>query len=97
MADSTRDMRKSVIDRDIEPEFGRRLLKEIAAEDLRALCEKVKTQRNAPATAVHIRDIVAQVFRFAIERGHKVAESRRRCQGIVDRDIQAQRSGAFAG
>jgi integrase len=73
MADSTRDMRKSVIDRDIEPEFGRRLLKEIAAEDLRALCERVKTQRNAPATAVHIRDIVAQVFRFAIERGHKVA------------------------
>lgn len=72
MADSTRAMRKSIIDRDITPVFGRRLMREIAPEDLRNLCEKIKS-RNAPATAVHVREIVGQIFRYAIERGNKVA------------------------
>lgn len=72
MAESTKAMRKSIIDRDITPIFGRRLLKEITSDDLRAHCEKIKTSRKAPATAVHVREIVSQVFRFAIERGHKV-------------------------
>lgn len=72
MAESTKAMRKSIVDRDITPIFGRRLLKEITSEDLRTHCEKIKTSRNAPATAVHVREIVSQVFRFAIERGHKV-------------------------
>jgi hypothetical protein len=57
MADSTRAMRKSIVDRDILPAFQNRLLNEITADDLRALCGKVKG-RGAPATAVHIRDIV---------------------------------------
>ena len=72
MADSTRSMRKSVIDRDILPAFSKRLLTEITADDLRELCNKVKG-RGAPATALHVRDIVKQVYGFAILHGEKVA------------------------
>jgi len=71
MADSTRAMRKSIVDRDILPAFKNRLLNEISADDLRALCGKVKA-RGAPATAVHVRDIVKQVYAFAILHGEKV-------------------------
>lgn len=71
MADSTRAMRKSIVDRDILPVFKNRLLNEISADDLRALCNKVKA-RGAPATAVHVRDIVKQVYAFAILHGEKV-------------------------
>jgi len=71
LADSTRAMRKHIIDRDILPVFRNRLLTEIQAEDLRALCNKVK-ERGAPATAVQIRDIVKQVYVYAIAHGEKV-------------------------
>lgn len=71
MADSTRAMRKSIVDRDILPAFQNRLLNEITADDLRALCGKVKA-RGASATAVHIRDIVKQVYAFATLHGEKV-------------------------
>lgn len=42
MADTTRSMRKSILDRDITPTFELRLLREISADDLRALCQKIK-------------------------------------------------------
>ncbi len=71
MADSTRAMRKSIIDRDILPAWRNRRLAEINADDLRQLCNRVK-DRGAPATAVHIRDIIKQVYSFAILRGEKV-------------------------
>ena len=71
LADSTRAMRKHIIDWDILPVFQNRLLTEIQAEDLRALCNKVK-ERGAPATAVQIRDIVKQVYVYAIAHGEKV-------------------------
>ena len=71
MADSTKAMRKSIVDRDILPAFQNRQLNEITADDLRALCNKVKA-RGAPATAVHVRDIVKQVYAFAILHGEKV-------------------------
>ncbi|MCP9626462.1 tyrosine-type recombinase/integrase [Rhodopseudomonas palustris] len=71
MAESTRSMRKSILDRDILPAWKNRLLTEITAEDLRQLCTKVK-ERGAPATAVHVRDIVKQIFGFAILNGEKV-------------------------
>ena len=70
MAESTKSMRKSIIDRDILPAFRNRLLAEIGPEDLRNLCAKVK-ERGAPATAVHVRDIVKQVFGFAALHGDK--------------------------
>ncbi len=72
MADSTRAMRRSIYERDILPTFRNRLLTEIAPEDLRMMCGKVK-ERGAPATAVHVRDIVKLIFAFAISHGEKVA------------------------
>ncbi|WP_404924997.1 tyrosine-type recombinase/integrase [Mesorhizobium sp. ORM16] len=72
MADSTRSMRKAVFDRDISPTWDKRLLTEITSDDLRALCAKVR-DRGAPATAIHVRDIVKQVYGYAILHGEKIA------------------------
>lgn len=68
MADSTRAMRRAIFDRDIVPTWRNRLLKEISPDDLRGLCKKVK-DRGAPATAIHVRDIVKQIFAFVILHG----------------------------
>ncbi len=48
MADSTKAMRKSIVDRDILPAFENRQLNEIASDDLRALCHKVKERGAQP-------------------------------------------------
>nr|WP_064248223.1 tyrosine-type recombinase/integrase [Rhizobium leguminosarum]OAP93665.1 integrase [Rhizobium leguminosarum] len=72
MADSTRAMRRAIYERDILPTFRNRLLTEITPDDLRMMCGKVK-ERGAPATAVHVRDIVKLIFAFAILHGEKVA------------------------
>lgn len=72
MADSTRAMRRAVYERDILPTFRNRLLKEILPDDLRTMCAKVK-DRGAPATAVHVRDIVKLIFAYANLHGEKVA------------------------
>ncbi|SFK13048.1 Integrase [Methylocapsa palsarum] len=72
MADSTKAMRRAIFERDILPKFRSRLLTEITPDDLRAMCAKVK-ERGAPATAVHVRDIVKLIFGFAILHGEKVA------------------------
>ena len=71
MADSTRAMRRTIYERDILPTFRNRLLTEISPDDLRTMCAKVKS-RGAPATAVHVRDIVKLVYAFAILHGEKV-------------------------
>jgi len=71
MADSTRDMRRSVYIRELEAAFGNQKLAEITHEDLRILTDAI-VERGAPATAVHTRDIVLQIYRWAIERGQKV-------------------------
>ena len=70
MADSTKAMRKTVIDRDILPVFQNRRMAEIGPEDLRALCGKIKA-RGAPATAVIAREIVKLVFAYAAMHGDK--------------------------
>ena len=57
MAESTRDMRKSVYKRELKKRFGNQKLTEITHEDLRALTDAV-VDRGAPATAVHARDVV---------------------------------------
>ena len=71
MADSTRAMRRAIFERDILPAFRNRLLTEIVSDDVRTLCAKVK-DRGAPATAVHVRDIIKLVYSFAILHGEKV-------------------------
>lgn len=71
MAESTRDMRRSVYERELKPKLGNQKLAEITHEDLRSLTDSI-VERGAPATAVHSREVVMQVFRWAIERGQKV-------------------------
>jgi integrase len=71
MADSTRAMRRTIFERDLLPVFRNRLLHEITPDDLRALCRKVK-ERGAPATAIHVRDILKQIYGFATLHGEKV-------------------------
>lgn len=81
MAESTRDMRRSVYERDLAKPFGRLKLEGITAEELRGLCDRI-VARGAPATAVHARDIVMLVFRYAHDRGVKLpnpAEEVRPC------------------
>ncbi len=71
MADSTRDMRRACYQRELASTFGNKHLNEITHEDLRNLTSQIAA-RGAPATAVHTREVVMQVFRWAIERGQKV-------------------------
>ena len=71
LADSTKEMRKSIYNRNLSAEFGRLKLEEITPARLMARCEKIK-QRGAPAPALHAREIVLQVFRFVQARGLKM-------------------------
>jgi len=71
LADSTAAMRKSILDRDVLPKFGKRKLEEITSSQVLALCEKIKA-RGAPATAVHAREVIQQVYRHAKSRGLKI-------------------------
>ncbi|MDP1642875.1 MAG: integrase family protein, partial [Phenylobacterium sp.] len=72
MADSTRAMRRSIFERELLPVWKNRLLHEITPDDLRAHCGKI-VDRGAPATAIHVRDILKQIYGFAILHGEKVA------------------------
>lgn len=71
LADSTRAMKQAVIDRDILPTLGKKLLHEITTPMLRTLCDKI-VDRGARATAIQVREIVGAVFTHAIDRGHSV-------------------------
>ncbi|TGV15220.1 site-specific integrase [Mesorhizobium sp. M8A.F.Ca.ET.173.01.1.1] len=71
MADSTRAMRRSIFDRELLPVWRNRLLTEITPDDLRVLCGKI-VNRGAPATAIHVRDILKQIYSFAVLHGEKV-------------------------
>ncbi len=70
MADSTRDMRRALYERDLKPFFGNRLLHEITEEDVRSRADSI-LQRGAPATAVLAREVLMLVFRWANARGYK--------------------------
>ena len=72
MADSTRAMRRAIFERELKPVWRNRLLTEITPDDLRAHCAKI-VERGAPATAIHVRDILKQIYAFAILHGEKVA------------------------
>ena len=70
MAESTRDMRRTVFERDLRKPFGRLAMNEIAERELRALCDAI-VARGAPATAVHAREVVLLVFRYAADLRHR--------------------------
>jgi hypothetical protein len=63
LAKSTKDMRRAIYNKDIYPRFKRRGLKEISEDDIRSVCERIKA-RNAPATALHVRDVMKAIFDF---------------------------------
>lgn len=68
VAESTKALRLSIMDKEILPLFGRRVLTEIRATDLRVLCEDIR-DRGAPSTALNVRHLVSKVFEYAIDRG----------------------------
>jgi integrase len=72
MADSTRAMRRSIFERELLPKWRNRLLHEITPDDLRTHCALI-VERGAPATAIHVRDILKQIYAFAKLHGEKVA------------------------
>lgn len=64
-------MRCSIYRRDLQQTLGRRKLIDITESDIRSLCDKI-VDRSAPAVAVHVRDILLQVFNWANLRGEKI-------------------------
>lgn len=54
-------MRRSIFERDLLPIWRNRLLTEVTPDDLRAHCVKI-VERGAPATAIHVRDILKQIY-----------------------------------
>ena len=71
MAESTRDMRRATYERELKPTFGNKLMTEISHDDLRDLADKI-VARGAPSTAVHCREVVMQIYRWANERGQRL-------------------------
>lgn len=69
LADSTRAMKLSVIDRDILPVLGNKIMAEITTGMVRDLCDKI-VGRGGRSTAVQAREIISSIYRYANDRGH---------------------------
>lgn len=69
LAASTREMKQSVIDRDILPTLGNKMMAEITTPMVRDLCDRI-VERGGRATAVQAREIISSVYRYANDRGH---------------------------
>lgn len=69
LADSTRAMKQAVIDRDILPVLGNKVMAEITTATVRDLCDRI-VDRGGRATAVQAREIISSVYRHANDRGH---------------------------
>lgn len=72
LADSTRALRVATYNRDIKTTFGNLIMSEITSDQIRRHCQKIK-ERGAPSTAIFVRDLISNVYRYAISRGHKFA------------------------
>lgn len=71
LADSTLALRKSVYRRILEEPLGRKNLDEIKPTSLAELLDKAKAERG-PGPAVHARELVLLVYRYAIGKGVEV-------------------------
>ena len=79
LADSTLELRKSVYRRTLEQQLGKKTLREIKAatpkgssnRGLSELFDAIKAERG-PGPAVHARELVLLVYRFAIGKGEEV-------------------------
>jgi hypothetical protein len=72
ISDSTLEMRLAIYIRDIKPIFGRKRLEEVTTTQIMAQCDRIKRERNAPSTAVHVREIILLIYRYVQGRGIKV-------------------------
>jgi integrase len=72
LADSTLSLRRSIYNRILVSPFGKLNLDEIKPVALGELLDRVKTERG-PGPAVHARELVLQVYRFAKGKGVDVA------------------------
>jgi len=68
LAESTLAFRRSTYRRVIEPELGRLRLEEVTPQRLMRLCDEAKEKRG-PAVAIHVREVVQAVFRYAQSSG----------------------------
>ncbi|QDF96777.1 integrase [Azoarcus sp. DD4] len=71
LADSTLALRKSVYRRILDIPLGKKRLEEIKPMALAELLDKAKEERG-PGPAVHARELVLLVFRYAIGKGIEV-------------------------
>jgi hypothetical protein len=94
MADSTRAMRRAIFERELLPVWRKRLLTEITPGDLRAHCATI-VERGAPATAIHVRDILKQIYSFAILAWREGHQSGRRGRTIFYCSVRSARSLAL--
>ncbi|WP_432784702.1 phage integrase central domain-containing protein [Oligella sp. MSHR50489EDL] len=71
-SDSSRALRLATYERDIKPLFGHKSLDEISSDDIRRHCYKIRDTRNAPATAVFVRDFFNATYKFAQLQGVEI-------------------------
>jgi len=68
-----RAMCPSIFERELLPVWRNRLLTEITPDDLRLPFSTI-VDPGAPATAIHVREILKQIYGFAILHGEKAAK-----------------------
>ena len=71
-AKSTRDRKMYVIRNELLPRFGRYGLSEIQFPDILAAVDEINIKRQAPATAIELRNLLAQLYDFARDRSLQV-------------------------
>lgn len=59
---------KRIIDKDLLPEFGFRLLADIRRRDVRELVEAIARKRKAPVMANRTLGVLSRMFNFALDR-----------------------------
>ncbi|WP_159990850.1 tyrosine-type recombinase/integrase [Pelistega ratti] len=67
-AKSTLELRVATYKREMESDFGSKLMIEITPEDIRNHCEAIR-DRGAPSTAVFVRDLFNATYKYAISKG----------------------------
>lgn len=82
VADSTRKLRLSIMEKEVLPIFGNKHLSEINHIKILEECEKVR-DRGAPSTAVTMRNLISKVFIFAQDRGYEGSNPTERLPSTV--------------
>jgi integrase len=59
---------KRIVDKDLLPDFGSRLLVDIRRRDVRELVEAIARKRNAPVMANRTLGLLSRMFNFALDR-----------------------------